>query len=179
MQLRGHRGATLVEFMVAFVVLGILITAGVPAFRDWLINGQVRTATDAIKEGLQLARAEAVKRNAPARFRLPEPTRSGWVIEALDRTTGTWTTIQQRHTGEGTASVLVAASQTTVTFVGSGGVMPVPTQPIVVDVSHPGGGTCQTLSGGGEVRCLRVTVATAGQVRMCDPAAQATNPAAC
>lgn len=176
---RGHSGATLIEFMVAFVVLGILVTAGIPAFRDWLINSQVRTASDAIKDGLQMARAEAVKRNAPARLSLPDPTRSGWVIETLDRTTGTWTSLQQRNAGEGTGSVLVAASQASITFVGSGGVMPLPAQPITVDVSHPGGGACLTVSGGGEVRCLRVTVAAGGQVRMCDPAAQPTNPAAC
>lgn len=176
---RSHSGASLIEFMVAFVVLGILVSAGVPAFRDWLINSQVRTATDAVKDGLQLARAEAVKRNAPVRLSLPDPTRSGWLIETLDRTTATWTAVQQRNAGEGTAGVLVAASQATVTFVGSGGVMPLPAQAITIDVSHPAGGSCQTVSGGGEVRCLRVTVAAGGQVRMCDPAAQPTNPAAC
>jgi type IV fimbrial biogenesis protein FimT len=176
---RSQIGATLIELMVAFVVLGILITAGIPSFRDWLINSQVRTATDAINDGLQLARAEAVKRNAPVRLSLPDPTRTGWLIETLDRTTGAWTSLQRRNAGEGTGSVLVAASQATVTFVGSGGVMPLPAQPITIDVSHPAGGSCQTVSGGGEVRCLRVTVAPPGQVRMCDPAAQPTNPTAC
>ncbi|MBL8535314.1 MAG: GspH/FimT family pseudopilin [Betaproteobacteria bacterium] len=172
-------GVTLIEFMIGFLILGILVGLAVPSFRDWIINSQVRTATDSINDGLQLSRAEAVRRNSPVRWRLPDETTSGWVIEALNRTTAAWDQIQVRNAGEGTTNVVVAASQTTVTFVGSGFVSPLPAQNITINVSNPNGGDCLTQAGVGDVRCLRVTVTAGGSIRMCDPASPSTSASAC
>jgi type IV fimbrial biogenesis protein FimT len=172
-------GATLIEFMLTFAIMGILVALAVPSFRDWIQNSQVRTATDAITNGLQLARAEAVRRNSPVRFRLPESTTSGWVVEAFDRTAATWVQVQQRLASEGTLNVAVNATQATITFLGTGGVSPTPAAAIQINVSNPTGGDCVTSAGSGSIRCLRVTVSAGGQVRMCDPALAAGAAAAC
>ena len=174
-----EEGATLIEFMLTFAIMGILVALAVPSFRDWIQNSQVRTATDAIDNGLQLARAEAVRRNLPVRFRLPDSAASGWVVEAFDRTSAAWSQVQQRSANEGTPNVLVTASQDTVVFLGTGGVSPTPVAAIQINVSNPAGGDCVTTAGSGSIRCLRVTVSAGGQVRMCDPALATGNAAAC
>jgi type IV fimbrial biogenesis protein FimT len=174
-----QEGATLIEFMLTFAIMGILVALAVPSFRDWIQNAQVRTATDAITSGLQLARAEAVRRNNPVRFRLPDSAVSGWVVEAFDRNGSSWAQVQQRSADEGTTRVVVEASQTNVVFLGTGGVSPTPATAIQINVSNPSGGDCVTSAGSGSIRCLRVTVSAGGQVRMCDPALAAGSAAAC
>jgi type IV fimbrial biogenesis protein FimT len=172
-------GVTLIELMIGLILIGVLIGMAVPSFRDWIINSQVRTATDGINDGIQFARTEAVKRNGPVRWRMPASNEAGWVVEALDRSTNAWTQVQQRLTAEGTPSVVVSASQSTITFLGNGFVSPIPNQPITFDVSNPNGGQCISQAGAGQVRCLRVTVTAGGQIRMCDPALPATNTTGC
>ncbi len=174
-----QKGATLIEFMLTFALIGILVALAVPSFRDWIQNARVRTATDAIADGLQLARAEAVRRNNPVRFRLPDATASGWVIESFDRNSSNWTQVQQRSADEGTSIVSVDATQSTIVFLGTGGVSPTPPVPIQINMTNPSGGECVTSAGSGSIRCLRVTVSAGGQVRMCDPALAAGNAAAC
>jgi type IV fimbrial biogenesis protein FimT len=69
---------------------------------------------------------------------------------------------------------LVAAN--TVTFSGLGraiGVAPI-TQ---IDIKNPSGGVCQPA---GPMRCLRINIASGGQMRMCDPiVVDATDPRKC
>ncbi len=174
-----QKGATLIEFMLTFAIMGILVALAVPSFRDWIQNSQVRTASDAITSGLQLARAEAVRRNTPVRFRLPDATATGWVVESFDRNSSAWTQVQQRSANEGTANVVVNASQSTVVFLGTGGVTPTPAVAIQINVTNPSGGDCVTSAGSGSIRCLRVTVSAGGQVRMCDPGLATGSAAAC
>lgn len=174
-----QEGATLIEFMLTFAIMGILVALAVPSFRDWIQNSQVRTATDAITNGLQLARAEAVRRNNPVRFRLPDAAATGWVVEAFDRSTSAWTQVQQRSADEGTINVAVNATQATVVFLGTGGVSPTPAAAIQFNMSNPSGGDCVTSAGSGSIRCLRVTVSAGGQVRMCDPGLAAGSAASC
>lgn len=177
--MRTQAGVTLIEFLIGFTLLGVLVALAVPSFRDWIINSQIRTATDGIDNGLKLARSEAVRRNSPVRFRLPSSTASGWAVEAYNRATAGWDSYQVRDASEGTAAVTVTASQDTVIFIGDGRVSPAPSSAITFDVSHSGGGSCITSAGAGDMRCLRVTVSAGGSVRMCDPALASTNVASC
>lgn len=172
-------GATLIELLIGIILVAILVALAVPSFRDWIQNSQVRTATDAINDGIQFARSEAVKRNSPVRWRLPASDQAGWVVEALNRNTSAWNQIQLRDAAEGTPNARVAASQATITFLGNGFVSPLPNQPITIDVSNPTGGSCVSQSGSGEVRCLRVTVTAGGQIRMCDPAQPSSVSSGC
>lgn len=56
------RGFTLVELMVTIAVAAILLTVGVPSFRELIQNNRVTTSNNALITALQLARSEAVKR---------------------------------------------------------------------------------------------------------------------
>ena len=62
------RGFSLIEMMIAVVIVGLLLMAGVPAYTTWIQNLQIRTGAEAILNGMQLARAEAVRRNTNVRF---------------------------------------------------------------------------------------------------------------
>jgi len=75
-----QRGFTIVEVMISLVVLGVLIGLGAPGFVEWLQNQQIRAAAEATLNGLQVARGEAVRRNAPVRFQLVSDLTSTCVL---------------------------------------------------------------------------------------------------
>lgn len=60
-------GFTLIELMVTCAVIGILAVVGLPAM-NWMINaGRLQGHTSDISAALQMARSEAVRRNASIR----------------------------------------------------------------------------------------------------------------
>lgn len=99
-----HRdaGFSLIELLIGVTIAGILLVMGIPSFKSWLQNTEIRTAAESIQNGLELARAEAVRRNTQVRFQLtssvdnsctlapgipPAPTVQGnWVISLDDPT---------------------------------------------------------------------------------------------
>ena len=56
-------GFSIIELMVAIVILVITLSIAVPSFSQFILNTQIRSAAESIRNGLQLARAEAIKRN--------------------------------------------------------------------------------------------------------------------
>ena len=68
------RGFSLIELIVGMAILGILMSLGIPAFSDWMRNARVRTTAESALNGLQLARAEAVRRNTTVGFYLVDTT---------------------------------------------------------------------------------------------------------
>ncbi|MBI2509431.1 MAG: prepilin-type N-terminal cleavage/methylation domain-containing protein, partial [Betaproteobacteria bacterium] len=61
---RNAMGFTLIELMVGIAIVGILIMIALPNFTIWIQNTQIRAGAEGILSGLQLARTEAVRRNA-------------------------------------------------------------------------------------------------------------------
>ena len=55
------RGFTFIEIMIALVVFGVLLTAAVPAYRDWIAAQQLANHAHFITDTLDLARSEAIK----------------------------------------------------------------------------------------------------------------------
>jgi len=186
-----QRGFTLVELMIGIVLAAILLMMGGPSFATWLQNSQIRTMSEAVKDGLQLARAEAVRRNAQVRFELVNSLVAGcalsaagpnWVV-SMDGAAGSCDStnmadaaapvaprmIQSRSSAEGSRNAVVNASQSAIVFNGLGRLTPAPGADITVDVTNPTGGACSSASG--PMRCLRIVVGAAGQIRMCDPRA--------
>lgn len=192
---RSQRGLTFIELMIGLAIVAILFAAGIPGFRTWLQNSRIRGTADAIQNGLQLARNEAVKRNTQVRFYLTSSLTasctaatngSDWII-SLDDPAGACDTapsengvvriIQTRSSSEGSTNVVVAASQVPIIFNGMGRVTPAVAATIPINVTSPSSGVCA--ASGGPVRCLRVEVSPGGQVRMCDPARAVTDPQGC
>ena len=63
-----HRGFSLLELMVTLLVGGIVLGIGVPSFREFQLNNAMIAQANDLVTGLYLARAEAVKRQAPVTF---------------------------------------------------------------------------------------------------------------
>jgi type IV fimbrial biogenesis protein FimT len=165
-------GVTLIEVLITLTVLAILLTLGLPAYKDWIQNTQIRTAAESVLNGLQLARGEAVKRNALMTFTL---SGNSWTVTV----TGTGETIQSRNAGEGTRNAVITttpAGVTSVTFNGMGRISG--GSNVTFNVANPvAGGACQT--DGGPMRCMNIVVQAGGQTRLCDPKLPATEPRGC
>lgn len=193
---RKSSGFTLIELVVVLAIFGALMAIGVPQFGIWIQNSKIRTAGHAIQDGLQLARAEAVRRNTVIRFQLTTSIDSGcalstvdvnWVV-SLDDPTGACDTsindaftisdavnnpaprvIQKRAASEGSSRVVANSNLTFVAFNGLGRLSGAAPTDLSIDVS-PSTGTA---------RDLRVTVTAGGQIRMCDPALPTGDPQRC
>lgn len=185
-------GFSVIELLVGMILLGALMAIGIPGFTDYLRNARVRTAAESVLNGLQLARAEAVRRNTTARFQLVttlddtcalNPAGPNWVV-SIDNAAGLCATapsdevapriIQIRSGAEGSSATTIAAERAEVVFNGIGRVL---TGNVNIDVSSATGAAC--MRDGGPVRCLRIVVSTSGQIRMCDRALRAGDAQAC
>lgn len=171
-----QHGMTLVEIMISLVVLGILLMVALPQFSAWLQNLQLRAATEASLNGLQIARAEAIRRNTLVQLVVGPGT--GWTVS--DAASGAL--IQSKVHAEGTANAAVAitpGASTTVTFTPLGGVGANSDGSAAItqlDFTNPTGGSCQPT---GPMRCLRVVVTGGGSVKMCDPVVALPDARAC
>ncbi len=193
MNLNRQAGMTLIELMIGIVVLGILLALGVPTFSRWTQSSQIRNAAEAIHNGLMLARAEAVRRNTTVRFQLVTTTTSACALSApganwmvsLDSPAGACDAAPSDNVAPRIVQVRSAAEGSRNAAVNGGGVSLITVNctgqaaggaPAAINVTNPTGGACAP---GGPMRCMRVTVATGGQIRMCDPARAAGDPQGC
>jgi len=188
MNKRPH-GFTLIELLITLAVFALLFAIGLPSMNTWLQNQQIRTSAEGLQAGLQLVRAEALRRNVPVRFQLVDTftaacvlanTGTNWIVSLNDPTglcdvdpsdVAAPLTIQKRSGAEGTPNAVVAATSgaavaTTVTFNGLGRVSGAGaiTQ---INVTNASGGNCQPA---GPMRCLQINISNGGSPRMCDPA---------
>ncbi len=162
--------------MISLTVLGILLMVALPSFGTWLQNQQLRAASEATLNGLQVARAAAIQRNVLVQFVSGPGT--GWTVTEV----GTGVVVQSRAHEEGSPNAVLTvtpAGATTVTFTPLGSVVANADLSLIVtqfDVTNPAGGSCQP---GGPMRCLRVTISGGGSLRMCDPIVGVTDPRSC
>lgn len=61
---RALRGFTLIELMTTLAVVAVLVTIGIPGFRDFIFNTRMVAETNDLVTSLNFARSEAVRRNA-------------------------------------------------------------------------------------------------------------------
>ena len=162
-------GFTLIELMIGIAVLAIVITAGMPGFRQWIQNTHIRNASESILNGMQRARAEAVSRNTNVAFTLG----AGGAFWTVTQVNG-GATIDTKPSAEVTANIVITPTPndaTTITFGNLGTV-----------VANADGSDAITLIGidsnsldAADSRDLRITVGAGGGVRMCDPTVQSTD----
>ena len=195
---RSISGLTLIELLIAIVLLALLTAIAMPAYSNWMLNLKVRNAAESIQNGLNMARTEAIRRNRNVRFQLVNnltascvlsASASNWVI-SLDDTTGlcnhaaSATTaprlIQKRASGDGSTFATVAtinsnntATSTNVIFDGQGQLVASATPITVINFD--------TSINASASRNLRLTIANpGGQIRLCDPnVSPQTDPRGC
>lgn len=195
-------GVTLIELMIGIVIVSLLMFIGAPSFSLWIQNTQIRTAAESIQNGLQIARAEAVRRNTNVRFNLTNATGMvAWSVDCVNVTADCPTGIQSRSGSEGGVNSRVGISVAALPS-------PVPaTQfntPLAAGAGLPAGVTFNGLgripalnpdgtanndditridvtnAARSDARRMVVVVTTGGQIRMCDPALSlAANPQGC
>jgi len=167
-----QHGVSLIEMAIAMTVFAITLAYGLPSFMEWTQNSQLRTVAESVQSGLQLARSEAVRRNARVEFKLSDNVgaagATGWTV----RLVSTGAIVQSKPDSESSATVVITATPSgvdTVTFEGTGRRLINPATnadgsafltSVAVDSS--------TLSAANS-RDLRVVIGAGGQVRMCDP----------
>lgn len=186
---RRHKGFSLVELIVGLAVLALLIALGVPQYAAFTANARIRATTEGVTAGLNLARAEAVKRNARVEMVLTDdppveglvnsltPSTSGtnWMVREWVPSTNSYNFIEGKAGAEGSgrdeSGVIVTSSSTDasydgrVTFTGFGAMAI--GQPVTFQFTYPAAGACAAASG--PLRCLNINVSPGGQIRVCDP----------
>lgn len=163
---RRQRGVSIVEAAIVMAVLAILLAGAMPTAQEWLANSRIRSAADSMLTGLQLARAEALKRNVAVEFVLDGASTTGWTV----RTALSGEQLQQRAAGEGTSDVTVAVTPegaARVSFDGLGrrtanidGSDPIDR----IDIDLPA-----AVLAADKTRDLRLQLGLGGQVALCDP----------
>lgn len=192
-----QRGVSLIESMIAIVIMSLLIAIGGPSFGNWLKNTQIRGGADAIQAGLQQARAEAVQRNMPVRFSLTSTLDDGcavaddgknWVVSLDDPTSKCASgvngdpesaaprLIAKRAGADGSSIAAVKGTQAEIVFNGLGRATNVTGAASICIGSSDVTAAC---NGAGPLRELKVTVSSGGQIRMCNPALPAGDAQAC
>ncbi|RTL56471.1 MAG: prepilin-type N-terminal cleavage/methylation domain-containing protein [Rhodocyclaceae bacterium] len=90
----GEYGFNLIELMVAIAIAGVLLGLGLSSARTMLVSNKTRSAAESMQAGLMMARAEAIRRNAPMRFQLVSNLAAGctlsssgqlWIVSQTDQ----------------------------------------------------------------------------------------------
>jgi type IV fimbrial biogenesis protein FimT len=161
------RGFTLIELMVVVTLVAILATVAAPSMREQLANFRVRSAADGIVNGLNVARAEAARRNSPAAFTLNSGG-AGWSVAQVSPSTA----IQSRGNGESSSlTVTSSTASLAVTFLPTG----------IVDTTVTPRLEQVTISSTvANTNSRQINILGGGLIRICDPGVTAAgDPRAC
>jgi type IV fimbrial biogenesis protein FimT len=182
---REQRGLSSIELMIGVGILAVLLASGVPAFSAWIQGMQVRSTAESVLSGLQLARAEALKRNAPVRLTLGDSNGSPvWRVGCANVAADCPAQIQARpfEGGSGArlgadatplASPLPASAFAVALAAGAGlpagvtfdGFGRVPASAAGTDIAR-----IDIMNGASGVARRLVIAVGGGQLRLCDPA---------
>lgn len=173
------KGFTLVEMMVAIAILVIVMAIAAPNLQTFILNARVRSAGESLMSGINLARMEAVQRNARVSVWIVDnltascqltTTGTSWVVSLDDPTDLCHSAasvavdprlVQARTATEGGGNITVTADGFCVTFNGFGAVEPTctggqaPSTQIAVDPPN-----------GSAARSIQIDISTNGGARL-------------
>ena len=184
--MRKQGGVSLIELLVAVSMLGVMLALAMPHFAQMIQNAQNRTAAESVLNGLQLARAEALRRSTQVRFSLTDKDgKVAWTVGCANADICP-ASIQSREPEEGGGNARVGVTtdalvkpftdKTFATALAAGAGLD---KPAFVTFDSFGRATA---SAGAEIsridvtnakttsaRRYGVTIVGGGQIRMCDP----------
>lgn len=195
---RKSAGFTLMEMMITLVIFIALVAISIPSMRSLWQNNQLRTSADSLLSGAQIAKSEAMKRNARVYFFLTSTLSSDcvlgsdsrfWVVslappngmcEVFPSPTIAPQIIQTGRLADVTGNITVNATDSAnsaayaVGFNGSGFVAnnaDASSSITNIDVDAPKMGT--------DAHQLRIQVSSSGRIKMCSIGADAGDARAC
>jgi len=109
-----QRGITMIEIMVTIAILAIVMAVGAPGLAGWMQNNQIKTSAQNVLNGLQLARGEAVRRNARVKFTLTDAAgTTGWSVGCVTVTATCEANIQTGSAADGGTTIRLGVSTAT------------------------------------------------------------------
>jgi len=163
-----ERGFTLVELLITTAVLAVLTFLALPSFNQWIVNTKIRSTTESVLAGFQLARAEAVRLNRGVRVTLNADT-SWTVAEILSGNV-----IQTRPAAEGTGNTVMTITPGTATTVDFNGLGRVANLTPITQIDLD-----STAIPAASTKELRIKINTGGAARACDPSHPSSDPRGC
>jgi type IV fimbrial biogenesis protein FimT len=190
-----RRGFTLIELIVVLVVLALAMAVAAPTISATIENAKLRSHADALQAGIQMARMEAMKRNTNVRFTLVSQNSSYQLDGTCAASTagGSWVVSVDSPIGAcgadagGTAAPRLVGKRaggqagSTFTVTTNTGA----TQAIFTSLGTMATGsalrniTIASTSGVIGARTLRIEMTAGGVLRLCEPAAAATDVRRC
>ncbi|MBA3695735.1 MAG: GspH/FimT family pseudopilin [Methylotenera sp.] len=180
------KGMSLIELLLGIALMGILTTFAVPSYKAWVQNSKIRNSASSIQNGLQLARAEAIKRNQRVQLEL-RGVNSAWTVCVSPSPAGNCpnpddsSTIQSRATGDGGSSSITVNTTLAGPYVFDGlGTLRSPSPAantlirITVDINP-------SVLPAADSRDLQIIMGAGGNSRLCDPnlSSSGTDPRRC
>jgi type IV fimbrial biogenesis protein FimT len=176
MDRRAQSGISLIEILVALGIIAMLMGVALPSFRVWVQNSQIRAAAEAIFNGVQAARNEAIRKNSV--FELTVHDGTAWDICPSTDPYPCATPVMTRAHDEGSTNAVLTATPggtDTVAFNGLGRVIANANgslSMIQIDIDNP-------QLAAADKRLMRILVSPGGATRLCDPQVAAGDPRAC
>ena len=180
------RGFSIIELMIALTIMGVLIALGMPSLGSYVQTARLGSMAKGFYTGVQMARTEAIRLNQPVDFVLTNTAvvpniqtlavanTSGrnWVVRYTDAAAAVQL-VEAKSVleGGGAGPAMTATSSSSVITFDSLG-RNAANRADSINIANPAAGLCDPA---GPVRCWRVAVSAGGQVRLCQPAANAAS----
>jgi len=179
-----ERGFTLLELIISISIVGILASLALPSFQGIIANARTRSTTESFNLALQLARTEAIKRNARVAFRFE--TTGAWTVCSSVSTTvqancATDDIVQIKKAAEASSNVTITPTPTgtaMITFTGTGR----PYLDASLAWKNPDGTnevTSIDFSSTSGSNAYRVMITSSGSIKLCNPNLAPGNVKAC
>lgn len=156
------QGFSVIELMVVVVILAVLLMLAVPSLNGWLATTRIKAKADSALNGLQLARMEALKRNARVEFRTGGDT-SWQVCLVSDNCAAPIHSAPATESGSGVTQITTPDGAARVTYSGVG-----------TTASNADGSSAVTMMEFSDPQAYegsvwQVRITDSGQARLCNP----------